>query len=417
MLCMKVILTLVKQSKSPLPMTYKNKNVNFKNLQLETQMVRGGTIRSNFGETSEAIFFNSGFAYNSAEVAESRFNGEAPGYVYSRYLNPTLKMLEDKLALLEGSEAACVMASGMAAVFAAIMCQVKTGDHLIASKVLFGSCFHIATKILPNYGIEVTLVEGTDHEAWKAAFKANTKVVFIETPANPNLEIVDIKFVANLCKKNGATLIVDNIFASPYCQKSLELGADIVVYSTTKHMDGQGRSLGGCVLGKEQFIKEVLLPFHRHTGPAMSPFNAWIVLKSLETFALRIERHCANAQKIAEFLESHPKVKRVLYPTLKSHPQFEVAKKQMVNGGAMLAFEIQGTKKETFAFMNRLQIVDISNNLGDAKSLITHPATTTHSNIPREDQEKIGITESMCRLSVGLEHVDDLIADLKQALN
>ena len=398
-------------------MTYKNKNVNFKNLQLETQMVRGGTIRSNFGETSEAIFFNSGFAYNSAEVAESRFNGEAPGYVYSRYLNPTLKMLEDKLALLEGSEAACVIASGMAAVFAAIMCQVKTGDHLIASKVLFGSCFHIATKILPNYGIEVTLVEGTDHEAWKAAFKANTKVVFIETPANPNLEIVDIKFVANLCKKNGATLIVDNIFASPYCQKSLELGADIVVYSTTKHMDGQGRSLGGCVLGKEQFIKEVLLPFHRHTGPAMSPFNAWIVLKSLETFALRIERHCANAQKIAEFLESHPKVKRVLYPTLKSHPQFEVAKKQMVNGGAMLAFEIQGTKKETFAFMNRLQIVDISNNLGDAKSLITHPATTTHSNIPREDQEKIGITESMCRLSVGLEHVDDLIADLKQALN
>jgi O-succinylhomoserine sulfhydrylase len=396
-------------------MPYKNKSTNFKNLHLETQMVRGGTIRSNFGETSEAIFLNSGFSYNSAETAESRFNGEAPGYVYSRYLNPTLKMLEDKLALLEGAEAACVMASGMAAVFASIMCQIKAGDHFIASKVLFGSCFHIATKILPNYGIEVTLVDGTDEDAWRQAFKKNTKIVFIETPANPNLEIVDIKFVANLCKKHGAQLIVDNIFASPYSQKSLELGADIVVYSTTKHMDGQGRTLGGCVLGSEQFIKETLLPFHRHTGPALSPFNAWIILKSLETFAMRMERHCSNAKAVAEFLESHPKIKRVLYPTLKSHPQFETAQKQMKNGGAMLAFEINGSKKDTFNFMNRLQIIDISNNLGDAKSLITHPATTTHSNIAREEQEKIGITESMCRLSVGLEHVDDLIADLKQA--
>ncbi len=395
---------------------YQNKKIDFKELHLETQMVRGGTIRSNFGETSEAIFLNSGFAYNSAEIAESRFNGEAPGYVYSRYLNPNLEMLEKKLALLEGAESACVVASGMAAVFAAIMCQIKAGDHLIASRVLFGSCFHIATKILPNYGIEVTLVDGTDQEAWKKAFKKNTKIVFIETPANPNLEIIDIAFVAGLCKSYNAKLIVDNIFASPYCQKSLELGADIVVYSTTKHMDGQGRSLGGCVLGSTEFIKEILLPFHRHTGPAMSPFNAWVVLKSLETFALRMERHCRNAQKIAEFLESHPKVKRVLYPTLKSHPQFEVAKHQMKQGGTMLAFEIKGSKKDTFAFMNRLQIVDISNNLGDAKSLITHPATTTHSNINREEQEKIGITESMCRLSVGLEHVDDLIADLKQAL-
>jgi O-succinylhomoserine sulfhydrylase len=397
-------------------MTYKNKDLDFKKLRSETQMVRGGTIRSNFGETSEAIFLNSGFAYNSAETAESRFNGEAPGYVYSRYLNPSLKMLEDKLALLEGAEAACVMASGMAAVFASIMCQIKTGDHFIASKVLFGSCFHIITKILPNYGIEVTLVEGTDHEAWEQAFKKNTKVVFIETPANPNLEIVDIEFVANLCKKNSACLIVDNIFASPYSQKSMELGADIVVYSTTKHMDGQGRTLGGCVLGKEQFIKEILLPFHRHTGPAMSPFNAWVVLKSLETFQLRMERHCENARKIAEFLENHPKIKRVLYPTLKSHPQFEVAKKQMFNGGAMLAFEVKDGKKNTFIFMNHLQIIDISNNLGDSKSLITHPATTTHSNMSRDEQEKIGITESMCRLSVGLEHVDDLIADLNQAL-
>ncbi len=395
---------------------YQNKKTNFKKLHLETQMVRGGTIRSNFGETSEAIFMNSGFAYNSAETAENRFNGEEPGYVYSRYLNPTLKMLEDKLALLEGSEAACVMASGMAAVFASIMCQIKAGDHFIASKVLFGSCFHIATKILPNYGIEVTLVDGPDNKAWEKAFKKNTKVVFIETPANPNLEIVDIEFIAKLCKKHKASLIVDNIFASPYCQKSLELGADIVVYSTTKHMDGQGRSLGGCVLGSEKFIKETLLPFHRHTGPALSPFNAWIILKSLETFPLRMERHCQNAEKLAKFLESHKKIKRVLYPTLKSHPQFKTAKKQMINGGAMLAFEVKGSKKDCFNFMNRLQIIDISNNLGDAKSLITHPATTTHSNISREDQEKIGITESMCRLSVGLENIDDLIADLTQAL-
>lgn len=398
-------------------MAYKNKNLDLRNLRLETQLVRGGTIRSDFGETSEAIFMNSGFAYNSAETAESRFNGEAPGYVYSRYLNPSLKMLEDKLALLEGAESACVMASGMAAVFASIMCQLKTGDHFIASKVLFGSCFHIATKILPNYGIEVTLVDGPNEDEWRKAFQKNTKVVFIETPANPNLEIIDIKFVADLCKKHSAQLIVDNIFASPYVQKPFDLGADIVVYSTTKHMDGQGRTLGGCVLGSEKFIKDILLPFHRHTGPALSPFNAWIILKSLETFALRMERHCFNAKKIAEFLENNQKIKRVIYPQLKSHPQFEVAKKQMRNGGAMLAFEINGNKKDTFNFMNRLQLIDISNNLGDAKSLITHPATTTHSNMSRDEQEKIGITESMCRLSVGLEHVDDLINDLKQALN
>ena len=395
---------------------YKNKELDFAKLNLQTKLVRGGTIRSNFGETSEALFLNSGFAYNSAEVAESRFNGEAPGYVYSRYLNPTLKMLEDKLSLLEGAQASCVMGSGMAAVFASIMCQIKAGDHFIASKVLFGSCYHIATKILPNYGIEVSLVDATNPEELRQAFKPNTKVVFIETPANPNLEIIDIKMVADLCKKHSASLIIDNIFASSYCQNAFELGADVVVYSTTKHMDGQGRTLGGCVLGTEKFIKETLLPFHRHTGPAMSPFNAWIVLKSLETYALRMERHCQNAQKIAEFLENHPKVKRVLYPNLKSHPQNETARKQMNNGGAMIAFETKGNKKDTFSFMNKLQIIDISNNLGDAKSLITHPATTTHSNIAREEQEKIGITETMCRLSVGLEHVDDLINDLKQAL-
>ncbi len=260
------------------------------------------------------------------------------------------------------------------------------------------------------------MIDGTSQDEWRKAFKKNTKVVFIETPANPNLEILDIKFIADTCKEHGAKLIIDNIFASAYCQESLKFGADIIVYSTTKHMDGQGRTLGGCVLGTQQFIKDVLLPFHRHTGPALSPFNAWVILKSLETYSLRMERHCSNAQKIAEFLESHPKVKRVLYPTLKSHPQYEIARKQMNNGGAMIAFETFGEKKDTFAFMNKLQLVDISNNLGDSKSLITHPATTTHSNIERAEQEKIGITQSMCRLSVGLEHVDDLIHDLKQAL-
>lgn len=398
-------------------MSYKNKNLDFSKLKLETQMVRGGTIRSDFGETSEAIFLNSGFAYNSAETAEKRFNGDEPGYVYSRYVNPSLKMLENKLALLEGAPAACVTASGMAAVFASIMCQLKTGDHFIASKVLFGSCFHIATKILPNYGIEVTLVDGASEDEWKKAFKDNTKLVFIETPANPNLEVIDIKFVANLCKNNGATLIVDNIFASPYCQKPFELGADIVVYSTTKHIDGQGRTLGGCVLGSEDFINETLLPFHRHTGPALSPFNAWVILKSLETFKLRIERHCENALKIAQFLESHPKIKKVLYPGLKSHPQFAVAQQQMVNGGAMMAFEVKGSKEDCFNFMNKLKIIDISNNLGDAKTLITHPATTTHSNIESDEQLKLGITPLLCRLSIGLEHVDDLINDLNYALN
>lgn len=394
---------------------YKNKDLP-ENIALETKLVRGGTLRSNFGETSEAIYMNSGFCYNDANVAEKRFNGDEPGFVYSRYVNPSLKMLEDRLALVEGAEKSCVMASGMAAVFAAIMCQIKAGDHFIASRVLFGSCFHIATKILPNYGVEVTLVDGTSEKEWREAFKENTKLVFIETPANPNLEIIDIELVAKLCKENSAQLIVDNIFASPYCQSPFELGADVVVYSSTKHMDGQGRSLGGAVLGSEEFITETLLPFHRHTGPALSPFNAWVVYKALETFSLRMERHCANALKVAQFLESHPRVKKVLYPGLKSHPQYKIAQKQMKNGGAMLAFELVDDKDGVFRFMNSLQIIDISNNLGDAKSLITHPATTTHSNLEEEDRLEIGITQSMCRLSVGLENVDDLIADLKRAL-
>lgn len=397
-------------------MNYKNKKLDFSKLQLETKLIRGGTIRSNIGETSEAIFLNSGYCYNDAETVEKRFNGEEPGYVYSRYTNPNLKMLEERLALLEGAESCVVMGSGMAAVFASIMSQIKAGDHFIASRVLFGSCYQIAANILPNYGVEVTFVDGTDLDEWKKAFKKNTKLVFIETPANPNLEILDIKAIATLCKKHGAKLIVDNVFASSFSQKPLELGADLVVYSTTKHIDGQGRTMGGCVIGDEKFVKGDLLQFHRHTGPALSPFNAWMIFKALETFSLRMERQCENAQKIAEFLEKQPNISRVIYPTLKSHPQYKIAQKQMLNGGAMMAFEVKKSKKDCFAFMNKLQIIDISNNLGDSKSLITHPATTTHASMPIAERKKIGITENMCRLSVGLENVNDLISDLKHAL-
>lgn len=393
------------------------KDVDQKNWQTNTQLVRGGTKRSNFGETSEAIYMNSGFCYDSAETSENRFNGVAPGYVYSRYTNPNLRMLEERLILIEkGAEEACVMASGMAAVNASILCDIKPGDHMVSSRVLFGSCHYIINTILPRLGVKVTLVDCDDHAAWEKAFEEKVTHVFIETPANPTTALVDIAFVAGLSKKAGSRFIVDNIFATPLLQSPLELGADVTVYSTTKHMDGQGRTLGGVVLGSEQFIKETLLPFHRHTGPAMSPFNAWIVLKSLETFQIRMEKHCANAQKVAEYLESNLNVERVLFPTLKSHPQYELAKKQMKHGGTILAFIPKGGKKKAFELMNKLEIIDISNNIGDARSLITHPATTTHSNIPEADRIKIGITDGLLRLSVGLEDANDLIKDLENAL-
>ena len=392
------------------------KKENQENWKTNTKLVRGGTLRSNFGETSEAIFLNSGFCYESAEVAESRFNGEAPGFVYSRYCNPTLAMLEERLALLEGAEAACVVASGMAAVFASLASQIKPGEHLIASKVLFGSCYYIATEIMPRLGVEVTLVDGKNMDEWEAAFKENTKYVFIESPSNPNLELVDIEAVANLCKIHGAFFIVDNVFASPLLQHPLKLGADCVVYSTTKHIDGQGRCLGGAVLGSKEFIEEVVTPFHRHTGPAMSPFNAWVFLKGLETLELRMQRHCDNAYKIAEFLDKNKKIERVIFPGLLSHPQYDLAKKQMDRGGNMIAFEVKGGKDAAFSFMNKLKIIDICNNLGDSKSLITHPASTTHSNIDPDEQAKLDITQGMLRLSVGLEDADDLIGDISQAL-
>jgi O-succinylhomoserine sulfhydrylase len=387
-----------------------------KNWRTETLQVRAGTLRSEFGETSEAIFMNSGFCYDNAEIAESRFNGEAPGYVYSRYLNPTLHMLELRLCALEGAAAACVVGSGMAAVFAALMSHLKAGDHVVAHRVLFGSCHYILQEIAPRFGIEVSFIDGRENDAWEQAMRPNTKCVFIETPANPTLEVLDVSHIAKVCKAHNVMLIVDNILAGMGVQNAFALGADVVVYSTTKHMDGQGRTLGGAVLGSEAFIKETVLPFHRHTGPALSPFNAWVILKSLETYSLRMQRHNENAAYLAEMLASNPKIARVSYPHEKSHPQYPIAKAQMQAGGNMIAFEIAGGKEAAFAFMNKLQLIDISNNLGDSKSLITHPATTTHANMGREAQEKVGITQGLVRLSVGLEHMEDLEADLINAL-
>lgn len=383
---------------------------------IETKLVRGGMHRTNYGETSEALFLNSGFCYENAETAESRFNGSAPGFVYSRYSNPTLATLEERLALMEGAEKCIVVASGMAAVFASMMSFLRTGDHVIGHRVLFGSCHYILTQILPRFGVEVTLIDGTNPDAWAPAFRKNTTCVFIETPANPTLEIVDIAMIAKHTRAHGAKLVVDNVFSTPLLQHPLKLGADMVVYSTTKHIEGQGRTLGGAILGSEEFLTNTVLPFHRHTGPAMSAFNAWIILKGLETLTLRIERHVSNAHKIAEFLAGHPSIERVIYPGLKTHPQYAVAQKQMSAGGPLVAFELKGGKEKAFAFMNRLEVIDISNNLGDAKSLITHPATTTHSNIEAAERQKIGISDGMMRLSVGLENIDDLLRDIGDAL-
>lgn len=383
---------------------------------MSTQLVRAGTLRSNFGETSEAIFLNSGYCYESAEIAESRFNGSAPGFAYSRYSNPSLSMLETRLAVLEGADKALVMASGMAAVYASIMCQLKAGDHIIANKVLFSSCYYIITNVLPRLGFEVTLVDGPNLDEWRKAFRPNTRCVFIETPANPTLELVDIAAVAEMSKKNGSCLILDNVFATPLLQRPLELGADVVVYSTTKHLEGQGRTLGGAVISNEPFMSEILLPYHRHTGPHMSPFTAWVVLKGLETLDLRMARHCDNAQALAELLESHPQVTKVLFPGLPSFPQYELAQRQMKRGGCLIAFEVKGGKAGAFAFMNKLKIIDISNNLGDAKSLITHPASTTHSSVPKAIKDACGVTENLIRFSVGIEDIDDLKGDILQAL-
>ena len=381
-----------------------------------TRAVRGGTRRSEHGETAEALFLTSGFVYDSAKLAEARFDGTAPGFVYSRYGNPTVDMFEKRMALLEGAEACFATASGMAAVFAALMCQLRAGDHVVAARALFGSCHFILTQLLPRYGIEATLVDGTDPAQWRAAIRDGTRCVFFETPSNPTLEIIDISEVAGIAHAVGATVVVDNVFSTPILQRPMEFGADIVVYSGTKHIDGQGRVMGGAVLSDATYRNEVLQPFIRHTGPALSPFNAWVLLKGLETLELRVGHQCTSTHRLVEVLRDHPAVTRVIYPGVAHHPQHELATKQMRQPGTIVTFEIVGGKAAAFAMLNALEIVDISNNLGDAKSLITHPATTTHRAMGPEERDRAGVTDAMVRLSVGLEDVDDLAADLEQAL-
>ncbi len=386
-------------------------------LGLATKLVRGGTERSQFKETSEAIFMNSGFVYDSAEEAAGRFRGENEGYIYSRYANPTLNMFEERIRLLENAGGARGTASGMAAVNAALMSQLKAGDHVVAPKALFGSCIYIIEQILPRFGVGFTLVDGTDLDQWKEAIIPETAAIFLETPSNPTLEIVDIEAVVELAHKVGAKVIVDNVFATPIFQKPLELGADIVVYSATKHIDGQGRCLGGVVLGDEEFIEETLSPYLKHTGPALSPFNAWNLLKGMETLDLRVNKQTDNAERIADFLAEAQGVKSVVYPGRDDHPQRELAKKQMTRGSTLVSFELEGGQESTFKFLNKLQLIDISNNLGDSKSLITHPTTTTHASVDEALKAHLGITDELLRLSVGLEDIDNLIDDLGSALS
>lgn len=388
-----------------------------KNWNIKTHLVHGGVQRTPFGETSEALFLTQGFVYKSAESAEARFKGDEEGFIYSRYANPTVRMFEERICLLEGAEDARATASGMAAVASAIACQVKAGDHIVAAKALFGSCRWVIETLMPSYGIACTLVDGKDLKAWKAAIKPNTKVFFLESPTNPTLELCDINSIADIAHEAGAKLVVDNVFATPIQQKPLALGADIVVYSATKHIDGQGRCLGGVILSNQEWIDESLHEYFRHTGPSLSPFNAWVLLKGLETLHLRVTQQSKTAREIADFMSTHKAISRVIYPGSPNHPQYDLAQKQMSGGSTLLAFELTGGKPAAFHFENALNIIKISNNLGDAKSLITHPATTTHKNLSQNEQEELGISEGLVRLSIGLEDTNDLIADLDQALN
>ena len=381
-----------------------------------TELVHAGTLRSQFGETSEAIFLNSGYVYDTAEQAEARFKGDEEGFVYSRYANPTVAMFETRMCAMEGAEAARGTASGMAAVAASLLCHLKSGDHVVSARALFGSCRYIVEDLLPRFGISTTLIDGRDLSAWEAAVKPNTRAFFFETPTNPVLELVDIEAVSTIAKKAGALVVVDNVFATPLLQRPMRLGADIVVYSATKHIDGQGRCLGGVVLGSNEFVDEKLHNYLKHTGPSLSPFNAWVLLKGLETLPLRVDRHGASAAALADYLAGRPEIERVYYPGRSDHPQAALAKKQMAAGGPMVSFEVEGDKRSAFRFMNALQIIRVSNNLGDAKSLVTHPATTTHHRLAPEERAALGISDSCIRLSVGIEDVDDLAADLDQAL-
>jgi O-succinylhomoserine sulfhydrylase len=381
-----------------------------------TQLVRGGLMRSHFDETSEAIFLSSGYVYDSAEQAAASFKGELDHYVYSRYANPTVSMFEERLRQLEGAEACRGTASGMGAVFTALLSLTQAGDRVVASRALFGSCYFILTNLLPRYGVETELVDGTDLAAWEKALAKGATAVFLETPSNPNLEIVDLKAVCDMAHAAGASVVVDNVFSTPLLQRPLEFGADVVVYSATKHIDGQGRTLGGAILGTAAYVEEKLTPFMRHTGPALSPFNAWVLLKGLETLDVRVQRHCENALGIARFLEVQPGISQTIYPGLESHPQYELAKRQMSGSSSLVSFNLEGGEARAFRFLNSLRLIDISNNLGDAKSLITHPATTTHQRLTPEERVEQNIGEGLVRLSVGLEDVEDLKEDLFQAL-
>mgnify|MGYP001474229146 CR=1 FL=1 len=383
-----------------------------------TRLVQGGTRRSQFDETSEGLFLTSGYVYSSPEEAERAFKGDIKRYQYSRYANPTVNMFEERLALLEGAEFCFATATGMAAVFASLACQVKQGSRIVAARALFGSCKTVIADLLTPYGVGYQLVDGTDMEQWKEALSKPADAVFLETPSNPTLEIIDIEAVAALAHKAGARLIVDNVFATPVLQRPMDYGADIVVYSTTKHIDGQGRCLGGAVATNDaDYFNDKLIPFVRHSGPAMSPFNAWVMLKGLETLELRVGRHCDNAAEVARFLEGRGDVSKVIYPGLASHPSHELAIRLMSGaGGNIVTFYIPGGKAAAFRFLNALELIAISNNLGDAKTLSTHPATTTHMRLSQEERDAVGITDDLVRVSVGLEDAADIIADLEQAL-
>jgi O-succinylhomoserine sulfhydrylase len=382
----------------------------------ETRLVHSGTLRSQYGETSEAMFLTQGYVYDSAEQCEARFKGEDPGYIYSRYSNPTIAMFERRMIELEGAEACRSTATGMAAVTTAVLAPLRTGDHVVAAKALFGSCRYVVEDLLPRYGIGCTLVDGLDLEQWKRAMRPNTKTCFLESPTNPTLDVLDIPAIADIVHQAGARLIVDNVFATPIWQSPLELGADVVVYSATKHIDGQGRCLGGVILSSEAFIAEHIHNFMRQTGPSLSPFNAWVLLKGLETLALRVRAQTETAARVADALAKHPKISRLIYPGRTDHPQAELVKKQMRGGSTLVGFEVKGGKAAAFRCLNALKLAKISNNLGDAKSLVTHPATTTHQRLKPEARAELGISEGFIRFSAGLEHPDDLIEDLDQAL-
>jgi len=382
----------------------------------ETRLVHSGTLRSQFGETSEGLFLTQGFVYDSAEQCEARFKGEDPGFLYSRFSNPTVSMFERRMIELEAAEAARATATGMAAVTTAILAPLKAGDHVVAAKAMFGSCRYVVEDLLPRYGIQSTLVDGLDLDQWKKAMRPNTKTCFLESPTNPTLEVLDIPAIADIAHQGGARLIVDNVFATPIWQSPLSLGADVVVYSATKHIDGQGRCLGGVILSSEAFIAEHIHNFMRQTGPSMSPFNAWVLLKGLETLAVRVRAQTETAAKVADVLAKHPKISRLLYPGRSDHPQAALVKKQMRAGSTLIGFEVKGGKAGAFRCLNALKISRISNNLGDAKSLVTHPATTTHQRLTPEARAELGISEGFIRFSAGLEHADDLIEDFAAAL-